>query len=108
MPSLQAGFEYYCLKDWRVSRRPVGHLTIICLNGSECISFLRNSREQSKGDVAFPCRSKNLQRARVSGTNIALAKPGFCLKYFVLALPRGVTVTQRPLEALFMVRIHAR
>jgi hypothetical protein len=23
-------------------------------------------------------------------------------------LPRGVTVTQRPLEALFMVRIHAR
>src|SRR5215469_6445598 len=43
-----------------------------------------------------------------SGTNIALAKPRFCLKCFVLTLPRGVTVTQRPLEALFMVRIHAR
>lgn len=26
----------------------------------------------------------------------------------VNTLPRGVTVTQRPLEALFMVRIHAR
>ncbi len=24
-----------------------------------------------------------------------------------IAVPRGVTVTQRPLEALFMVRIHA-
>jgi hypothetical protein len=24
-----------------------------------------------------------------------------------IRLPRGVTVTQRPLEALFMVRIHA-
>jgi hypothetical protein len=37
-----------------------------------------------------------------------LANDRFCLNCFVPTIPRGVTVTQRPLEALFMVRIHAR
>jgi hypothetical protein len=58
-------------------------------------------------DVAFATPSMPTTRL-VPGATLSLANPSFCLNCFVLALPRGVTVTQRPLEALFMVRIHAR
>jgi hypothetical protein len=83
-------------------------LTIFMLEWFGEITFLRNHEEQSNGKCGSPGGPKASSVSAFPASILPLAKPGFCLKYFVLALPRGVTVTQRPLEALFMVRIHAR
>jgi hypothetical protein len=54
----------------------------------------------------------SLALVRFSGSTklkLSIARRRICFNYITIChLPRGVTVTQRPLEALFMVRIHAR
>jgi hypothetical protein len=66
--------------------------------------FLRTSPEMSgisriSGDSAQNIKTQN-NHLRCVEFALTRVKIRF--------LPRGVTVTQRPLEALFMVRIHAR
>ena len=43
----------------------------------------------------------------VRGLTLTVPRGEICESKPEILVPRGVTVTQRPLEALFMVRIHA-